>query len=259
MIRYIFIFVLLGALFAHSRSNYFFGINQAEIIEGVHLETIMLDDTARGRIVPIAIYKNFEDTILSHKPIVIFNHGYGKNSGESYLKYSFLNEHLASKGYYVISIQHEVKTDDKLPMSGNIKELRLPFWDRGIENIQFTIDAVSKMFPDLDFSKITLIGHSNGGDIAAHFTALHPDSVKNLITLDNLRKEIPLVKEVNILTLRANDTEADHGVIPSKNAVANFHFRSKYMENVAHSDMTDRGTSDQKAEIILEIDKFLLK
>jgi dihydrofolate reductase len=40
-------------------------------------------------------------------------------------------------------------------------------------------------------SKVTLIGHSNGGDIAMLFARNHPQFVKKIISLDSLRMPFP--------------------------------------------------------------------
>lgn len=257
MLRYIFIFVLLGALFAHSRSGHFFGISEADLMEGIRLETIMLNDSERSRLVPVAIYTSYADSIKEDLPVILFNHGYGKNQGDSYLTYSYINEFLASKGYCVISIQHEVKTDEKLPMEGNLQELRKPVWDRGVENMRFVIRELDSLRPQFSFNNLTLIGHSNGGDIASNYVFSYPDSVSHLITLDNLRMALPKNGSVSVMSLRASDTEADPGVIPNPEDQKKYGMKIVYLANTNHGDMNDKATDDQKAEINRELDYFL--
>lgn len=257
MLRYIFILVLLGALFAHSRSTHFFGISEADLAEGIKLETIMLNDQERERIVPVAIYTSYADSNKTDLPVILFNHGYGKNQGDSYLTYSYLNEYFASKGYCVISIQHEVKTDEKLPMEGDLQVLRRPNWDRGVENMRFVIRELDSIRPQLSFKNMVLIGHSNGGDIAANYVVSHPDSVQALVTLDNLRFGLPKIGSVNVLSLRASDTEADPGVIPTLAEQKKYGMKIVYLANINHGDMNDKATDEQKAEITREIEYFL--
>jgi len=258
MLRYIFVFTFVGSLFAYSRSVHFFGIQQADMMDGIRLETIMMLDEERDRLVPIAIYTNYADSLKDSVPVVLFNHGYGKNQGNSYLTYSYINEFLASKGYCVISIQHEVKTDDKLPMEGDLQQLRQPFWDRGVENIRFVVNEMDSIRPKLDFQHITLIGHSNGGDIVANYAKLYPDSVKNLITLDNLRNPLPLNGSISVMTIRASDTEADPGVIPTEEEIQAFPIQIIQLPATAHSDMNDKATEEQKTEITRAIEYFLM-
>ena len=38
-----------------------------------------------------------------------------------------------------------------------------------------------------DYDQVTMVGHSNGGDIAVFYAAGHPDTVKKVVTLDNIR------------------------------------------------------------------------
>lgn len=257
MLRYIFILALLGALFAHSRSTYFFGISEADLMEGIRLETVMLNDSERSRLVPVAIYTSYADSAKQNLPVILFNHGYGKNQGDSYLTYSYLNEFLASKGYCVISIQHEVKTDEKLPMEGNLQELRKPIWDRGVDNMRFVIRELDSLRPQFNFKTLTLIGHSNGGDIASNYVFSHPDSIKKLITLDNLRMPLPKFNSVSVMSLRASDTEADPGVLPNSEDQKKYKMKVVYLANTNHGDMNDKATDEQKAEINREIEYFL--
>ncbi|MBC8112109.1 MAG: alpha/beta hydrolase, partial [Verrucomicrobia bacterium] len=125
-------------------------------------DTLTLFDRLRNRKIPIAIYKPKVD----NPEIVIFSHGYGQNKGGNYLAYSYLTEYLASKGYFVVSIQHELPTDSLMPTTGIPQIVRRPFWERGTNNILFLINELKKSNPTLDFKHLTLIGHSNGGDMS---------------------------------------------------------------------------------------------
>lgn len=72
------------------------------------LDTLTLFDQNRNRAIPIAIYQP-KNLHKSNKIPIIFSHGYGENNGKDYLNaYTYLTEFLASKGYFVISIQHEL-------------------------------------------------------------------------------------------------------------------------------------------------------
>lgn len=227
------------------------------MLDGIRLETVMMHDAERARLVPVAIYTSYADSIKDSLPVVIFSHGYGKNQGDSYLTYSYINEFLASKGYCVISIQHEVKTDEKLPMEGNLQELRKPFWDRGVENIRFVIKELDSLRPQLAFNKMVLIGHSNGGDISCNYVSTFPDSIKSLITLDNLRKQLPKNGSFSVLSLRAFDTEADPGVLPDLKDQEKYGIKLVHLPTTAHGDMNDKATDDQKLEIKRELEYFL--
>ena len=132
-------------------------------------DTLTLFDHSRKREIPIAIYK----PKVEKPKIVIFSHGYGQNRDNSYLAYSYLTDYLATKGYFVISIQHELTSDSLIPSTGVPQIVRRPFWERGADNILFVINELKKTNPELDFKHLTLIGHSNGADMTALFQQKH--------------------------------------------------------------------------------------
>lgn len=71
-------------------------------------------------------------------PVVIINHGYTVKNTE----YSFLANALAAQGYFVVSIQHDLKADTNFPKTGTLYEQRKPLWDRGVVNILFVIKSL---------------------------------------------------------------------------------------------------------------------
>ena len=207
---------------------------------------IVLHDRAHDRKIPIAIYRNNADTANSQLPVVMISHGYGVKNTE----YSFIANSLAEQGYHVISIQHDLNDDPSLPRTGNLYQLRMPFWKRGVQSLNFVIDNMSENHPELDMRKVILIGHSNGGDISMMFAEKYPRKVKKVISLDSLRYPFPT--SGNILSLRAKDTSADSGVL-AKNPNA----KIIQMSHAKHIDMYDAGPCDVKAKIIEHINDFL--
>src|SRR6516225_5442678 len=104
-------------------------------------------------------------------PVAILNHG----NTVKFTEYSFLANLLAMRGYMVVSIQHDLEIDG--PMVTQVGEEyvgRLPQYNRGIANIRFVIDEMKKYQPDADYSHLTMVGHSNGGDISMYFAKRHP-------------------------------------------------------------------------------------
>ena len=176
--------------------------------------TVNLYDTQRERIVPVAIYEPKQ--VNKRTRVIIFNHGYGQNTPNSYKSYSCLTKPLAMKGYYVISIQHELSNDPPLAMSGNFMETRMPNWERGVENILFTIKEFKKLKLDMNWNNIAVIGHSNGGDMAMLLATKHPAVAQKIISLDHRRMIMPRCNSPKIYTLRGSDYEADESVIPTK-------------------------------------------
>ena len=215
--------------------------------------TLTLFDQSRKREIPIAIYKPKVD-----KPkIVIFSHGYGQNRGDSYLAYSYLTDYLAAKGYFVVSIQHELTTDSLIPSTGVPQIVRRPFWERGVENILFVINELKKTNPELDFKHLTLIGHSNGADMTALFPQKHSGIVNKIITLDNRRMSLPRTSKPKVYSLRSSDQPADEGVVPTEAEQKKYGMRIIKLKNTIHNDMDDHANDKQREEIRKYVMAFL--
>lgn len=215
----------------------------------VRLDTFRLYDSARQREIPIAIYKPKTEKKLKKQQVVIFSHGYGQNKGGDYLAYSYLTGFLASKGFFVASIQHELPTDSLLPLTGIPQIARRPFWERGADNILFVIHELIKTNPDLNHNRITLIGHSNGGDMTALFPQKYPGTVHKIITLDNRRMALPRTKKIKIYSLRSSDQPADEGVLPPVEEIKKFGMKIIKLPNTIHNDMDDHANERQRKEI----------
>ncbi len=220
----------------------------------VKVVTLTFLDQSRNRKVPVAFYYPETDKKILNPQVIIFNHGYGLNKGGDYLVYSYLTEKLASKGYFTVSIQHELATDSLLPTEGNLQMARRPFWQNGSDNILFVLNELKKTKPELDYKHLTLIGHSNGGDMAALFGNQHPNLVYKLITMDNRRMFLPRTSVPKIYSLRSNDYPADEGVLPNETE------QKKYSITIQptlinHGHMDNKG-SDEEKKIIND---FVLK
>ena len=216
---------------------------------------IKLYDKTRNRLIPINLYLNRKaqgkaNSGVIKMPVVIINHGYTVKNTE----YSFLANALAAQGYFVVSIQHDLKTDTAFPKTGNLYEQRKPLWDRGVANILFVIKSLPKISPNLNLTKVTLIGHSNGGDMVMLFSREHPNLVKQAISLDSLRMPFPRTGRIPILSLRANDTQADEGVLPPEKNDKELNISIIILKDAKHIDLCDRGSTSIREEI----NKFIL-
>ncbi|MFK7783992.1 MAG: alpha/beta fold hydrolase [Crocinitomicaceae bacterium] len=209
-------------------------------------------DASRERQIPTQIYA-LSDSSEWNGELVILNCGYGSSATE----YSYITEALAQNGYYVISIQHEIQTDEMIPSGENIIELRMPNWKEGIKSMEQVIEFVKTESPSISTEKVHLIGHSNGGDISVLFATNHPKRVRSLITLDHRRMPIPLSKEYQTLSFRADQFEADLGVIPSKQDQIEFAIGIIYLENVDHNYLRDIATEETKELVLSNIFDFL--
>ena len=188
-------------------------------------------------------------------PVAILNHG----NTVKFTEYSFLANVFAARGYLAISIQHDLPSDG--PMVTKIGELyagRLPQYQRGITNIKFAVQEMKKVQPNADYRKLTMVGHSNGGDISMYFAKQYPDEIKKVVTLDNLRVPFMTDGKFKILSFRSHDTQfkPDPGVVPDAEqrekagiTVVNTDFQ--------HNDMRDTGPDAAKNAIQAMLDKFL--
>src|ERR1700685_551634 len=138
----------------------------------IHHETLTFYDSARDNrpvAVDIAVRRDKEmqaNAGMITLPVAILNHG----NTVKFTEYSFLANVFAARGYLAVSIQHDLPTD--APLVTKVGELyvgRLPQYHRGVANIRFAIDELKKIQPNADYDHLTMIGHSNGGDISMYF------------------------------------------------------------------------------------------
>lgn len=117
-------------------------------------------------------------------PVAVLNHG----NTVKFTEYSFLANLFAARGYMAVSIQHDLETDAPLVTKpGEPYAGRLPVYQRGVANIIFAIAELRTVQPNAEYDHLTMVGHSNGGDISMYFAKIYPDRVKKVVTLDNLR------------------------------------------------------------------------
>lgn len=217
-------------------------------------KTILVDDT-RNRNIPIAIYTPANSSGRKNH-VVILNHGYGQNKGNSYLEYSYIANALASKGYYVVSIQHELPTDSLIPATGIPQVVRRPFWERGADNIYIVMQWLTTKQIKKSV-EISLIGHSNGGDIVAYFYEKYPYKVSHIITLDNRRFPLPRTTVPKISSLRSCDMKADPGVLPTPQEQKENRINMVNLKDIKHDQMDDTGKIWQKEIIIHYLLRYL--
>src|ERR1700712_4271269 len=224
-------------------------------------ETLTFHDPARDNrlvAVDIAVRRDKEmqaNAGMIKLPVAVLNHGNTVKNTE----YSFLANVFAARGYLSISPQHDLPTDP--PMVTTVGELyvgRLPQIQRGVANIHFAIEQMKKVQPNADFTKVTMVGHSMGGDISMYFAKEYPDEVRKVVTLDNLRVPSLTDGKFKILSFRSKDPvfKTDPGVMPDEDirqklgiTVVNTEFQ--------HNDMRDTGPDQAKTSIQSTLDKFL--
>src|SRR5712672_2296439 len=225
-------------------------------------ETIKFYDPARDNrlvAVDVAVRRDKEmqaDAGLIKLPVTILNHGNTVKNTE----YSFLANIFAARGYLALSPQHDLPTDPPMVTKpGELYVGRLPQILRGVANIHFAINEMKKIQPNADYDKLTMVGHSMGGDITMYFAKQYPDEIKKVVTLDNLRVPFLTDGKFKILSFRSKDPQfkADPDVLPSEEQ------REKAGITVVqttfqHDDMRDTGPDEAKNSIKSMLDKFLV-
>jgi hypothetical protein len=227
----------------------------------IHHKTLTFYDplrTDRPVAVDVAIRRDREMEAIAEMitlPVAILNHG----NTVKFTEYSFLANLLAARGYMVVSVQHDLETDEPMvTQAGEEYVGRRPQYNRGIANIMFAIDELKKIQPNSDFRHLTMVGHSNGGDISMYFAKRHPDLIKKVVTLDNLRVPFITDGKFKILSFRSRDPvfKADPGVVPNDEMCQKAGI-TVVKTTYQHNDLSDRGPDHVKNEIQAILDKFL--
>lgn len=209
-------------------------------------DTLTLFDKARQRNIPIA---TMQPDDAPNPRLVLISHGYNANKPGTYLLFSSLAQALCQAGFAVVSVQHEQPGDEALPMKGDLRVARRPIWDRGVENLRFVLTEMAVLHPDWQLDQVDLVGHSNGGDISMLYATLRAQEVRAVISLDNLRMLLPRTREPLVATLRAQDTKADPGVLPTEEEQARFNIKVIPMAGFDHADMNDRASDEQRTRL----------
>jgi pimeloyl-ACP methyl ester carboxylesterase len=135
---------------------------------------------------------------------------------------------------------------------------RLEVYQRGEANILFVLGQLKKLQPNADYNHLTLVGHSNGGDVAMFCAQQHPELVSKVITLDNLRVPFVLNDKMKILSFRSTDPnfKTDPGVLPTAQE-AKADGIDIVKTKFQHTWMSDRGPDSAKEMIQATLGQFL--
>jgi dienelactone hydrolase len=227
----------------------------------IHHSTLTFSDVLRSDrnvTIEVAVRRDREMEAMADMielPVAILSHGNTVKNTE----YSFLTNVFAARGYMVVSIQHDLDTDDPMVTKAGEEFVgRRMQYNRGIFNIMFAVDNLKKAYPNADYKHLTLIGHSNGGDVSMYFAKLHPDMVRKVVTLDNLRVPFLTDGKVKILSFRSKDAvfKPDPGVVPDDATCAKAGITVVQTE-FQHNWLSDRGPDHVKDSIQARVQAFL--
>jgi hypothetical protein len=223
-------------------------------------ETLNLYDAARQRpiSVDVAVRRDYEmkaDNGFWKLPVAVISNGNTVKNTE----YSFLADVLAARGYLVASIEQDLPSDPPLmTVVGKPYVGRRGIYIRCEANILYTIGELQKLQPHADYNHLTLVGHSNGGDVSMYFAKEHPELVSKVVTLDNLRVPFVLDNGLKILSFRSKDPnfKTDPGVLPTAKQALKDGI-DIINTGALHTELSDRGPDSVKEKIQATLDKFL--
>jgi cephalosporin-C deacetylase-like acetyl esterase len=229
-------------------------------------------DSKRSRKVQVLCYL---PKVKSKKmPVVIFGPGYegqeeiiSQKDLPVYKGYTYLADYFTKKGYAFITIQHDILGDDdgleSVDPNAIQHEARKHLYVRGVENMLFVIEELKKHNLGLDFEKLIVSGHSNGGDISKYFANLYSNRVSKMILFEARRCRFEITKPIDLLMFEADDTSTDLGVMPIQNKEDN-HKREnidwsiiKPKDAIHVSYMDDYITDKIKTRVYKALDYFL--
>ena len=213
-------------------------------------------DKIRDRVIPVTISEPSNSSTCSEHnkcSVAFINAGYGI----AHTDYQFAADIFTAKGYLTIAVAHELKGDPALNRNPPYMATRLENWHRGVVTLKFLVNELSSRYPSYDFSQLTLLGHSNGGDISALYAALYPNQVERIITLDHRRMLLPRNKNIRVLTLRGSDFLADHQVLLNADELTQYPVKQVAIENSRHNDMYDGGPKWLVDRMSKELNKFM--
>jgi hypothetical protein len=188
-------------------------------------------------------------------PVAILNHG----NTVKFTEYSFLSNVFAMRGYLVVSVQHDIEADGAMVTQASEEYVgRRPHYNKGIANIMFVLDELKNSYPNADYHQLTMVGHSNGGDISMYFAKRHPELIKKVVTLDNLRVPFITDGKFKILSFRSKDPvfKADPGVVPDEEMCQKAGI-TVVKTTYQHNELSDRGSDGVKNTIQSILDRFL--
>src|SRR5579864_5482745 len=223
-------------------------------------ETLNLFDQTRQRPVEVdlAVRRDYEMRAAAGEwklPVAIISNGNTVKNTE----YSFLENVFAARGYLVASIEQDLPSDPPLMTKVGLPYVgRIGVYERSEANILFVLGQLKKIQPNADYDHLTMVGHSNGGDVAMYFAKQHPQIVSKVVTLDNLRVPFVLNHKMKILSFRSSDPQfkTDPGVLPTAEQ-SKLDGIDIVKTPFQHTWLSDRGPEDAKEKIQATLDKFL--
>ena len=219
-------------------------------------QSFTVPDPQRQRQIPVSLYYPLDPLRCSPESqcqVAVLSAGYRV----PYQHYQFLVHRLQSLGFLVIMVDHEVPGDPPLSRSGDLFETRVENWLRGAQSLNVVYQQLSRELNHYDFTQLTLVGHSNGGDISAWFTKAYPERVKRLITLDHKRVPLPQFESMAILALTSPEYPIKVGVLPNAQQQTQYRDCVVSFADAKHMDFSDYGSAEIRARARAVVTRFV--
>ncbi|MDF2177252.1 alpha/beta hydrolase [Aliiglaciecola sp. CAU 1673] len=224
------------------------------MISTVQAQTLIVQDTQRNRAIPVEIYSPPTSCKPDAScPVALLGSGYGV----AHTDYGFIAHTLNQQGYLVVAVGHELPGDPPLSREPPFLQTRTENWQRGAQTLKLLHAYLQSEHPEADLTQMILVGHSNGGDIAAWLLRDSSQFATTLITLDHRRVPLPKASNIKVLSIRADDYPADDGVLPDVHTPWPNHPCIRTIEGAKHNDLTDQGPQWLKNRVASLIKNFL--
>jgi dienelactone hydrolase len=196
-------------------------------------------------------------------PLILLNHG----DAVAMTDYAAIAEDLASQGYVVVAIQHQLKTDPAEPAFWN--ERSISKYGNVIDNLLYVYEWLKEnqtsLFKDnIDFNKVGFIGHSMGGNSLLLFANRASNILKKkqsgsllphgdnqafkeaIIVLDSGGFPFPSTHEYPLFLLFAEEKEEYQKKSGAYEAMVKAGHKVKYYKGAKHVSFMDHGYVDPK-------------
>ncbi|WP_050918176.1 hypothetical protein, partial [Vibrio campbellii] len=144
-------------------------------------ESLVVYDSSRDRSIPLEIGLPLYLTACSVEKqcnVAFISAG----NRVPFQKYKFLSDALNELGYMTIAVDHELPNDPPLSKTGDLYQTRIENWSRGSQTLDFLQEELALRFASYNFNSLTLVGHSNGGDISTWLSNENKSYISQLIT-----------------------------------------------------------------------------
>ena len=199
-------------------------------------------DVSRQRLIPIEIVlpETATNCTTTNRCNVAF---ISAGNRVPFTKYQFVSRMLNNMGYMTVAVDHELPGDPPLSRTGDLYQTRIENWQRGADTLHFLQQALTSRFPTYDFNKLTLIGHSNGGDISTWLSNEGKEYVYQLITLDHKRVSLPKTANIKVLSLQATEYPTQHGILLTIQEQQQYGTCIVELAGAKHMDLSDYGSN----------------